>query len=204
MDIHKIKGPQDYHKFYHTSSEGLVWLDGKGNPIPLSHTLGAHVEAIDLSDLWNSIQTRNKVHKQNIPVHGYGPTNSTTIDSNTPLMTTPTSPIMEHHVEVSQPESSSMAMVKELLEEPHIQPSMRQSALHAVTSLFTPNKPTQLLESDDPVVPHKVLVNSTPNSIDSPDINKELNTYKGRLALEMNNFKKQLETQSRIEVECAK
>ena len=96
MDLHKIKGPQDYHKFYHTSSEGLVWLDGKGNPIPLSHMPGAHVEAIDLTDLWNTIQTRNKVHKQYIPVHGHGPTNSTTIDSNTPLMTTPTSPIMEH------------------------------------------------------------------------------------------------------------
>ena len=59
-------------------------------------------------------------------------------------------------------------------------------------------------EIDDPVIPHKVSVHSTPNSIDSPDINKELNTYKDRLALELNNFKKQLETQSRIEIECAK
>ena len=41
MDLHKIKGPQDYHKLYHNSSEGLVWLDGKGNQILLSHTLGA-------------------------------------------------------------------------------------------------------------------------------------------------------------------
>ena len=81
MDLHDIKGPQDYHKFYHTSSEGLVWLDGKGNPILLSHMLGAHVEANYLTDLWNLIQTRNKVHKQNIAVHGHGPTNSTTIDS---------------------------------------------------------------------------------------------------------------------------
>ena len=40
--------------------------------------------------------------------------------------------------------------------------------------------------------------------MDKPDINKELNTYKDRLALELNNFNKQLETQSRIEVECAK
>ena len=65
-DLHKIKGPQDYHKFYHTSPEDLVWVDGKGNPISLSHTLGAHVEAIDLTNLWNSIQTRSKVHKLNI------------------------------------------------------------------------------------------------------------------------------------------
>ena len=84
MDLHKIKGLHDYHKFYHTSSEGLVWLEGKGNPIPLSYMLGAHVEAIDPTDLWNSIQTRSKVYKQNIPVLGRGPTNSTTIDSNYP------------------------------------------------------------------------------------------------------------------------
>ena len=29
MDLHNIKGPQDYHKFHHISSEGLVWLDGR-------------------------------------------------------------------------------------------------------------------------------------------------------------------------------
>ena len=175
MYLHKIKGPQDYHKFYHTSSEGLVWLDGKGNPVPLSHMLGAHVKAIDLTDLWNLIETRRKVHKQNIPLFNHGPTNSTTIDSNMPLMTTPTSPIMEHHVEVSQPEGTSMAMVKELLEDPQIQPGMMQSALSAVTSPFTP-KSTQPPESDDLIVPHKVSISCTTNSIDTPDINKELNT----------------------------
>ena len=124
MDLHNIKRPQDYQKFYHSSPEDLVWLDGKGNPIPLSHMLGAHVEAIDLTDLWNLIQTRNKVHKHNIPVHGHGPSNSTTIESSTLLMTTPNSPIMEHHVEMSQPKGSSMATVKELLEDPQFQPSM--------------------------------------------------------------------------------
>ena len=40
--------------------------------------------------------------------------------------------------------------------------------------------------------------------MDTPDINKELNTYKDRLTLELNNFKKQLEMQSNIKVECAK
>ena len=69
---------------------------------------------------------------------------------------------------------------------------------------FTPNKSTQLPESDDPIVPHNVSASSTPISIDTSNINKELNTYKDRLALELNNFKKQLETQSSIEVECAK
>ena len=153
MDLHNIKEPQDYHKYYHTSSEGLVWLDGRGNLIPLSHTLDAHVEAIDPNDLWNSIKTRNKVHKHNIPVQGHGPSNSTTIDSNTPLMTTSTSPIMEQHVEMSQLEGSSMATVKELLEDPQIQPSMMQSVLNSITSLFTPSKTTQSARSDGPEAP---------------------------------------------------
>ena len=143
-------GPQDYQKCYHTSSEGLVWLDRKGNPIPLSHTLGAHVEAIDPSKLWNSIQTWSKVHKQNMTALGHGPTNSTTIDANAPLMTTPTSPIMEHHVEASHLEDSSMTMVKELLEDPHIQPGIMGSAMSMITSLFTPNKLTPSAENNDP------------------------------------------------------
>ena len=81
---------------------------------------------------------------------------------------------------------------------------MMQSALSAVTSLFSPNKSTQSSESNDPIIPHKVLVCPAPNDTDTPDINKELNTYKDRLALELNNFKKQLEMWSKIEVKCAK
>ena len=92
---------------------------------------------------------------------------------------------MDHQVEVNQPEGSSMAMVKDLLEDPHIQPRMMQSALSAVTSLFTPNRPTQAPESSDPIVPHKVPTGSAPNDIDRLDINQKLNTYKDRLALEL-------------------
>ena len=204
MDPHKITGPQDYQTFYHTSSEGLVWLDGKGNPIPLSHTLGVHVEAINPAELWNSIQMRSRVHKPNITALGHGPTNSTTIDTNTPLMTTPTNPILEHHVEVSQLEGSSMVTVKELLEDHHIQPGMMRSALSAVTLMFTPSKLTLSTENNDPIAPNEVPVSFTPNNIETPDINRELNTYKDRLALELHNFKKRLKMQSRIEVECVK
>ena len=45
---------------------------------------------------------------------------------------------------------------------------------------------------------------STSSNTDRSDINRELNTYKDRLAWELTNFKKQLETWSKIEVECAK
>ena len=44
MGSHQIMGPQDNQKSYQTSPEGLVWMDGKGNPLPLSHMLGMHVD----------------------------------------------------------------------------------------------------------------------------------------------------------------
>ena len=37
IDLHNIKGPQEYHKFYHTSSEGLVDWMGKETQFPF-HT----------------------------------------------------------------------------------------------------------------------------------------------------------------------
>ena len=179
-------------------------MDRKGSPIPLLHPLDMHAEAIDPLELWNSIQTWKKVHKQNLTALGTGPTNSTTIDANVPIMTTATSPIMEHHIEVRHPEGSSIATVKELLDNPHIQLGMMQSALSVVTSLFTPSKLIPSAGSDGLVATSNALVGSTPTNVETSDTNRELSTYKDRLTLELTNFKKQLETQSCIEVECAK
>ena len=202
METPKIKGPHDNQWFYHTSSEGLVWSDKKGNPIPLSCTLDLHIEAIDPSELWNSIQTWSKVHKQSLPALGNDPTYSTSIDANAPILMTPSSPIMECHVEVSYPEGSSMTTVKDLLEDPQIQPGMMWSTLSTVTSLSTPSK---LPSAGDkiPVATTNMPVGSTPN-VEILDMNRELSSYKERLALELTNFKKHLETQSHIEIECAK
>ena len=65
-----------------------------------------------------------------------------------------------------------MVMVKELLEDPHIQPGMMRSALSAVTSLFMPNKLTQLTANTDTVVPNKMPVGPPPNVTVTTDINK--------------------------------
>ena len=195
-------GPHYYQWIYHTSSEGLVWLDRKGNPIPLSHMLDMHVEAIDPSELWNSIQTWSKVHKQNLRALGNGPTNSTTIDAKGPVLMTLTSSIMEHHVEVSHQEGSSMATLKDLLEDPQIPPGMMQLALSVVTSLFTPSKLPSTGDNNLAATTN-IPVGSTPN-IKTSDMNRELSTYKERLTLELSNFKKQLETQSHIKLKCAK
>ena len=70
--------------------------------------------------------------------------------------------------------------------------------------MFTSSNLTPSTENNDSVAPNKVPLGSTPNNIENLNINRELNTYKVRLALELNNFKKQLETQSRIEMKCAK
>ena len=149
-------------------------------------------------------QTRSKVHIQNVMALGHEHSNNTTIDANAPLMTTPTSPIIDHHAEVSQLEGSSMATVKELLEEPHIQPGMMRSTLSVVTSLFTPSKLNPLTDNSDPIVTNKVLVGLTQNNTATPYLNRELNVHKDRLTIKLSNFKKQLKMQSRIEVECAK
>ena len=95
-----------------------------------------------------------------------------------------------------------MATVKDLLEDPQIQPGMIQLALSAVTSLFTPSK-LPSTGDNNPVVTTDVPVGSTLN-VETSDMNREFSTYKEKFALELSNFKKQLETQSHIEVECVK
>ena len=135
MDNPKISGPKDYQRFYHMSSAGLAWLDKKGNPIPLSQLLDMHVETINPSELWNSIQMQNRAHKQNFVAPSAGPTNSTTIDAKVPFLITPTSPIMDHHDEVRHPEGSSIAIVKDLLEDPHIHDAIHIKHCH--TSIHT-------------------------------------------------------------------
>ena len=77
-----------------------------------------------------------------------------------------------------------------------MQPGMMQSALGAVTSLFTPNKPMQAPENSDPIVPHKVPACSAPDDTDRTDINSELNTYMDRFTLGLSNFKKKTTTRN--------
>ena len=161
-----------------------------------------HVETISPLELWNSIEMQNKVHKQNFVAPSIGPTNSTTIDAKIAILTTPTSPIMECHDEVRHPEGSSIATVKDLLEDTHIQPGMMRSALNMVTSLFTPSKVTSSGDNN-PAVTNEVPIGSTP-SVETRDINREPNDYNDRMALELSNFIRQLETKSHIEVKCAK
>ena len=109
---------------------------------------------------------------------------------------------MHHDANMRHLEGASMTTIKELLEDHQIQLGMMWSMLSTVTSLFTPSKipPT----GDNNLVANKdVQTSSTPRRV-TRDVNRELNEYKDRMAWELSNFKKQLEMQSYIEVECMK
>ena len=109
---------------------------------------------------------------------------------------------MEHHVNMSQSEGFGMQTVKELLEDPKIQPGMMHSALNHITSLITPSKTAQPAKEESAGNPHQMSAASTSSYTDMTDINREVNTYKDRLVLDLTNFKKQPETQSRVEVDA--
>ena len=51
MNQFKINGSQDYCKYFHTISKELVWIDGRGNPIPLDMDFSAHVDSKSPDDL---------------------------------------------------------------------------------------------------------------------------------------------------------
>ena len=78
---------------------------------------------------------------------------------------------------------SSIATVKDLLDDFHIQLGMMQSALSAVTSLFTPSKLPHSAGRNDQLATSNALVGSTATNVETTDINMEISTYKDRLAL---------------------
>ena len=61
--------------------EGNVWLDGKGNPIPLDQPLVNHVDSISPTELWNSRCTRKSIHHKDTPPRKGVAYNSTTVDT---------------------------------------------------------------------------------------------------------------------------
>ena len=94
MDLFKINGPQDYCKYFHTNSEGLVWIHGRGNPIPLDMDLSTRVDCKSPENLWNNRKTRQGLHSEDLTAQGRGPSNSTATTQNIPLLTEPISSIL--------------------------------------------------------------------------------------------------------------
>ena len=95
MDLFKIKGPHNYFKYFHTNSEGLVWIDGRGNPIPLDMDVSTHVECKSPVDLWNNKKARHRLHTKDLPSQGMGPSNSTAATQNIPPSLRPPAPFCQ-------------------------------------------------------------------------------------------------------------
>ena len=142
MDHKDIMGPQDLLKCYH-SKDGLLWLDGKGNPSPLDHSLGTHVSQMDPHNYWNSIKTRSKVHPYIPQAHKAGPSNSTALGPNVSPMGNPTSPIVEHHIDTDTSADTALTTVKELYKDQNIPPGFVTRALSAAVSFHSPSKTVQ-------------------------------------------------------------
>ena len=73
MDQFKINSPQTYWKYFHPNSEGLVWINGMGNAIPLDMYLSTHVDCKSLDDLWDHRKTRQELHSKDLPAQGRDP-----------------------------------------------------------------------------------------------------------------------------------
>ena len=94
MDLFKINGPQDYYKYFHTNSEGLVWIDGRGNPIPLDMDLSSHMDCKSPEDLWNHRKTRQGLHTKDTTCPGKGTLQQHSCFAKHTTLTEPTSPIL--------------------------------------------------------------------------------------------------------------
>ena len=73
MDQFQINGSQDYCKYFHTNNEALVWIDGRGNPIPSDMDLSTHVDCKSPDDLWTNRMTRQGSHYEDLRAQGRGP-----------------------------------------------------------------------------------------------------------------------------------
>ena len=142
MDHKDITGPQYLLKCYH-SKDGLLWLDSKGNPIPLAHSLGTHVSQMDPHDYWNSVKTRSKVNPYIPQANKAGTSNSTALGPNVPQMNNPNIPIVEHHIDMDTSADSALTTVKELYRDQNIPPEFVTGALSAAVSFLSPSKTVQ-------------------------------------------------------------
>ena len=42
-----ITKPEDYQLIYHSNTDGHIWVDAKGKPIPLTQQLTGHIDTVD-------------------------------------------------------------------------------------------------------------------------------------------------------------
>ena len=118
-------------------------MDGKGNPIPLDHSLGTHVSQMDPHDYWNSVKTRSTVHPYTPEAHKAGPSSSNVLGPNVPPMSNLNSPTVEHHTDMDTSADPALTTVKELYKNQNIPPGFVTRALSAAVSFLSPSKTVQ-------------------------------------------------------------
>ena len=147
MDNNKyppITKPEDYQLIYHSNTDGHIWVDAKGKPIPLTQQLTGHIDTVDPANLWNSRVTKQGFHA--VPPISKGDTaNSTAITQQPPPHTTPTSPIQGASGSVPDGVDVTEGTLAELRQDLNIPSSLFNSALSqaakTIAGLLTPTKP---------------------------------------------------------------
>ena len=199
MDQFKINCPQDYCKYFHTNSEGLVWIDGRGNPIPLDMDLSTHVDCKSPEDLGNHRKTRQGLHSKDLPAQGRGPFNSTAGTQNiTYPLTEPTSPILPRDT----PRDDDV--VGPILRDPNID----QGLLGEAISQLPPHLSSRFVPQRSALVSHgpgnAKKASAPPSESLTPDMTHKLIQENNRLREEFDRLKKDLDAQHKEELACQK
>ena len=202
-NIH-IKGAEDYKLYYHTPREAIVWLEWKGNPIPLDQHLVNHVDAISPIELWNGRCTRKSIHPKDTPPRKRGAYNSTAVDKDTPHFNTPLSTIMETTISMLQSDglSSEDTIVQDIMADPNINLNLLQAAINTLHSRINIMQSAQATPtSSNSSFDHQ---GSTINSSDNESSQSRQPTQTPPSTLELKKLKAELEERHRINTECIK
>ena len=196
MDNNKyppITKPEDYQLIYHSNTDGHIWVDAKGKPIPLAQQLTGHIDTVDPANLWNSRVTKQGFHAVPPPISKGDTANSTAITQQPPPHTTPTSPIQGASGSVPDGVDVTEGTLAELRQDLNIPSSLFNSALSqaakTITGLLTPTKPdgkdsnheadakSETSETTAVEVGHMTLPSPDPKTYSQKDFEK----FKGKL-----------------------
>ena len=203
MEQFKISGPQDSSKYFHTNSEGLVWIDDRGDPIPLDMDLSTHVDCKSPEDLWDHRKTRQGLHSTDLPALGRGPSNNTATTQNITPSLSPSAQFPPGDDDVVGP----------ILRDSNIDQGLLGAAISQLppylSSRFVPQRSVLLshwpgsAENIHQVLPQS-QASATPPESSTPNMSHKLIEENNRLKEEFDRFKKDVDAQHKLELACQK
>ena len=199
MDQFKINGPQDYCIYFHTNSEGLAWIDARGNPIPLDMDLSTHVDCKSPDDLWNNRKTRQGLHMKDLPAQGGDPPTAQLLPTTYP-------PHWAHHPNLAR-DPHGDDVVGPILRDPNIDQELLGAAISQLppylSSRFVPQRSALLshwpgsAENPHQVLPQS-LASAPPPESPTPNMSNNRVEENNRLREEFVWFKEDLDVYSRV------